>query len=331
MKKVNDTIRIIVFFIAILFAGTTGFVVFEDMEVWDGLYLTALTITTVGYGDIVPTHIPGKIFTIVLVFSGVGLVLYSFTKFAETMVEGGLQNILEKRKMKRKVAELRNHYIVCGYGRIGKVICHILQENSRPFVIIENHEEVIKNIEAEGLYALAGEAADDEVLLAAGIKNARGLIAVVSSDADNVFITLTARGLNPGLFILARSSGAPGADTKLLRAGASKVISPYYIGARRMAQLIVRPTVIDFIDLTMHAGELGLRMEELQVSDKANFVNKNLIESGIRKRFDIIVVAIKRQGQEMLFNPRSDTIILPGDILVVLGDHIQISALEKEV
>jgi voltage-gated potassium channel len=331
MKKVNDTIRIIGFFIAILFAGTTGFVVLEDMEVWDGIYLTALTITTVGYGDIVPTHVPGKIFTIVLVFTGVGLVLYSFTKFAETIVEGGLQNILEKRKMKRKVAELRNHYIVCGYGRIGKVICHILQENNRPFVIIENHEEVIKNIEAEGLYALSGEAADDEVLLASGIKNARGLIAVVSSDADNVFITLTARGLNPGLFILARSSGAPGADTKLLRAGASKVISPYYIGARRMAQLIVRPTVIDFIDLTMHAGELGLRMEELQVSDKADFVNKNLIESGIRKRFDIIVVAIKRQGQEMLFNPRSDTLILPGDILIVLGDHNQISALEKEV
>jgi voltage-gated potassium channel len=331
MKKVSDTIKIIGFFIAILFAGTTGFVVLEDMDIWDGIYLTALTITTVGYGDIVPTHIPGKIFTIVLVFSGVGLVLYSFTKFAETMVEGGLQNILEKRKMKRKVGELQNHYIVCGYGRIGKVICHILQENNRPFVVIENHEEVIRNIEAEGLCALAGEAADDEVLLAAGIKKARGLIAVVSSDADNVFITLTARGLNPGLFILARSSGAPGADTKLLRAGASKVISPYYIGARRMAQLIVRPTVIDFIDLTMHAGELGLRMEELLVSDKAYFVNKNLIESGIRKRFDIIVVAIKRQGQEMLFNPRSDTIILPGDILIVLGDHIQISALEKEV
>lgn len=332
MKKVSDTIRIIVFFIAILFVGTTGFVLLEDMEVWDGIYLTALTITTVGYGDIVPTHIPGKIFTIFLVFTGVGLVLYSFTKFAETMVEGGLQNILEKRKMKRKVAELQNHYIVCGYGRIGKVICHILQENKRPFVIIENHEEVIKNIEAQGLYALSGEAADDEILLAAGIKNARGLIAVVSSDADNVFITLTARGLNPGLFILARSSGASGADTKLLRAGASKVISPYYIGARRMAQLIVRPTVIDFIDLTMHAGELGLRMEEMQVSDKAYFVNKNLIESGIRKRFDIIVVAIKRQqGQEMLFNPGPETIILPGDILVVLGDHIQISALEKEV
>lgn len=331
MKKVRDTIRILVFFIAILFVGTTGFVVLEGMEVWDGLYLTALTITTVGYGDIVPTHVQGKIFTIFLVFTGVGLVLYSFTKFAETMVEGGLRNILEKRKMKKKVAELRNHYIVCGYGRIGKVICHILKENNRPFVVIDNHEETIRNIEAEGLYALPGEAADDEILLTAGIKNARGLIAVVSSDADNVFITLTARGLNPELFILARSSGAPGADTKLLRAGASKVISPYSIGAKRMAQLIVRPTVIDFIDLTMHAGELGLRMEELQVSDKASFANKNLVESGIRKRFDIIVVAIKRPGQEMLFNPKSDTLILPGDILIVLGDHIQISALEKEV
>lgn len=331
MKKIRDIIRIILFFIAILFVGTTGFALLEDLKIWDGIYLTVMTITTVGYGDIVPTHIPGKIFTVFLVFSGVGLVLYSFTKFAETMVEGGLRNILERRKMKRKVAELQNHYIVCGYGRIGKVICHILQKNNRPFVVIENHEEVIKNIEAEGLYALSGEAADDEILIAAGIKNARGLIAVVSSDADNVFIALTARVLNPGLYILARSSGAPGAETKLLRAGASKVISPYYIGASRMAQLIVRPTVIDFIDLTMHAGELGLRMEELLISDKASFVNKNLIESGIRKKFDIIVVAIKRQGQEMLFNPKSDTLILPGDILIVLGDHDQISSLEKEV
>jgi len=322
---------IVIFFIIILLAGSVGYIVFEDMGFWESMYLTAMTITTVGYGDIVPLHPQGKVFTVFLVFTGVGLVLYAFTKFAETMVEGGLRNILERRKMKKQVADLRNHYIVCGYGRIGRVICQILKDSKRPFVVIEQHEEEIKNIEAEGYYALSGNAADDEILLAAGIQASRGLIAVVSSDADNVFITLTARGLNPGLFILARSSGAPGADTKLIRAGASKVISPYYIGARRMAQLIVRPTVIDFIDLTMHAGELGLRMEEMLVSDRASFVNKNLIESGIRKKYDIIVVAIKRQGEEMLFNPKSDTVILPGDILIVLGDHGQISALEKDV
>ncbi len=331
MKNLPTILFIVIFFTAILLVGTLGFALLEGMDIGDGLYLTALTITTVGYGDIVPHTPQGKIFTVFLVFTSVGFVLYAFSKFAEVMVEGGLRNILERRKMNKQVSQLRNHYIVCGFGRIGKVICQILKESKRPFVVIEKNENEIRSIEEHGYIALAGEAADDEILLTAGIKEAKGLIAVVSSDADNVFITLTARGLNPGLYILARSSGAPGAETKLQRAGASKVISPYYIGARRMAQLVVRPTVIDFIDLTMHAGELGLRMEELLVSDKADFANKQLIESGIRKKFDIIVVAIKRQGEEMLFNPKPDSLILPGDILIVLGDHGQISALEREV
>jgi voltage-gated potassium channel len=328
MRKI---VKITVFFIVLLMSGTIGYMIFEDFGFFDSMYLTALTISTVGYGDIVPVQPLGRLFTVILVFTGVGFVLYAFSKLAETMVEGGLRNILERRKMNRKVAQLRSHYIVCGYGRIGRVICQILNENKRPFVVIENDAKEISNIEAEGYLALPGEAADDEILMTAGIKEARGLIAVVSTDADNVFITLTARGLNPGLFILARSSGTPGSDTKLMRAGASKVISPYYIGARRMAQLIVRPTVIDFIDLTMYAGELGLRMEELVVSKKASFANKNLMESGIRKEHDIIVVAIKRDGEGMIFNPKSATMILPGDILIVLGDHNQITALEKEV
>jgi len=319
------------FFIGLLVAGTTGFMMFEDFSFWDSIYLTAMTITTVGYGDIVPVNPTGKVFTIFLVFTGVGFVLYAFSRLAETMVEGGLRNILERRKMNKKVAQLRNHYIVCGYGRIGKVICEILKENGRPFVVIENDDDEIRNIEAEGFFALQGGASDDEMLITAGIKEALGLIAVVSTDADNVFITLTARGLNPGLFILARSSGTLGSDTKLMRAGASKVISPYYIGARRMAQLIVRPTVIDFIDLTMYAGELGLRMEEMRVGKKASFANKKLMDSGIRQQYDIIVVAIKREGEEMIFNPRPDTMILPEDILIVLGDHSQITELEKAV
>ena len=153
----RNLILITVFFIVILLAGSLGHIVFEDMGFWDSMYLTALTITTVGYGDIVPLHPQGKIFTVFLVFTGVGLVLYAFSKFAETMVEGGLRNILERRKMKKKVAHLRDHYIVCGYGRIGKVICQILNESGRPFVVIETNEEEIENIEAEGYYSLPGE------------------------------------------------------------------------------------------------------------------------------------------------------------------------------
>lgn len=304
---------------------------FEHIGFWQGLYLTSMTISTVGYGDIVPLTAKGRVFTVFLTFSGVGFVMYSFVKITETMIEGGLRDIFERTKMDKKVARLQGHYIVCGFGRIGQEICNILHENGRSFVVIEKNDETLKLVESLEYTALRGEAADDDILLQAQIDKAKGLIAVVSTDADNMFITLTARGINPKLYILARSSGVRGVDTKLMRAGATKVISPYSIGARRMAQLIVRPTVIDFIDLTMHAGELGLRMEELLVAQQASIANKTLIESGIRKHYDIIVVAIKRPDQEMIFNPGPNTIILPGDILIVLGEHDSINKLEKEV
>ena len=160
MKKL---VFITLFFVLLLMVGTTGYMVFEDFGFWNSVYLTAMTITTVGYGDIVPVHPFGKVFTVFLVFSGVGFVLYAFSRFAETMIEGGLRNILERRSMDKKVAQLRNHYIVCGYGRIGRVICQILHENKRPFVVIEQSEEEIRSIETEGFFALAGDASDDEV------------------------------------------------------------------------------------------------------------------------------------------------------------------------
>ncbi len=295
------------------------------------MYLTIITIATVGYGDMVPIYPAGKVFTVFLVFAGAGLFMYTFGKITEVMVEGSLQKILERRKMDKKIARLHDHFIICGFGRIGQVICEILSDAGRPFVVIERAEEELRELDTLGYISVAGEASEDDVLLTAGIERASGLIAVVSTDADNLYITLTSRGLNPSLFILARSSGSQGTRTKLLRAGASKVISPYYIGARRMAQLLLRPTVTDFIDLAMYAGELGLRLEEIPVQKSASFADKNLMDSGIRKRYDVIVVAIKRDGGEMLFNPKPDTMILPGDIMIVLGQADQITALEKDV
>ncbi len=233
--------------------------------------------------------------------------------------------------MKNFLSRLRDHYIVCGFGRIGKEICKVLQEHHRPFVIIEKDAEEIQAIEDLQYLPMQGDAADDEVLLNVGIERAKGLVSVVASDADNLYITLTARGLNPQLFIMTRSSGAPGVQTKLKRAGASKVISPYSIGARRMAHLIVRPTVTDFLDLTMRAGELDLVMEELVVGSNSHLNGKNLIESEIRKKYDVIVVAIKRQDSTMLFNPGPETRIMAGDILIVLGATEHILGLSREM
>ncbi len=327
MKKTVTGLTILA---ALLFVGTTGYMVLEGSSMLDALYMTVITITTVGYGEVFPLGPSGRLFTIALIVVGVSFVLYLFGNITEAMVEGSLQRILGRKKMEKKVARLKDHYIVCGFGRIGKVICSVLKENNRAFAVIEHDQEQIRQIEELGYLSLQGEASNDEMLLAAGIKRAKGLIAVVSSDADNVYITLSAKGLNPNLFILARSSGEEGSEVKLLRAGANKVISPYYIGACRMAHLLVRPTVIDFIDLTVHAGELGLRLEEMRVTDKADFIkNKSLKETNIRKEYDLIVVAIKRDQGEMLFNPSPDTTILPGDILVVLGEHDHINSFEK--
>jgi voltage-gated potassium channel len=331
MMPLRKVILLVVLFLLILSVGTIGYMTLENTSLIDGLYLTAITITTVGYGDIVPIHPAGRLFTVVLVFCGVSYVMYLFGKITESMVEGGLRRIVERRKMHKKIARLKDHYIVCGFGRIGMEICSILKENNRPFVVIERDKEVVREVESLGYIELMGEASDDDVLLDAGIQRAKGLIAVVSSDADNLYITLTARGLNPDLFILTRSSGVQGVARKLKRAGASRVISPYSIGARRMAQLVVRPTVMDFIDLAMQAGELGLRMEELVISENASIAGKTLVESGLRKQYDIIVVAIKRGDEPMFFNPKPDTRLHAGDILIVLGDSDHIASLERVV
>ena len=316
--------------ICLLLLGTGGYMVIEKSSFLDSLYMTIITITTVGYGEVVPLTKMGKIFTMFLILVGMSFVLYLLGEITQTVVAGGLKRILGGNDMEKKVAELKKHYIVCGFGRIGKVICQSLQENHKPFAIIENDPQEVQKIMALGYIVLQGNAAEDEMLMKAGIKEAKGLIAVVSSDADNVYIVLSARGLNPDLFILARSSSS-GSETKLLRAGADKVISPYYIGACRMAQLLVRPTVVDFLDLTVHGGELGLRLEEMSVTEHTQFVNMTLLDSKIRMKYDLIVVAIKRQNGEMQFNPSPQTKILPGDTLVLLGEHESIKALEKEL
>ncbi|MEN8232728.1 MAG: potassium channel protein [Thermodesulfobacteriota bacterium] len=315
----------------ILIYGTSGYMFIEEMNLTDAVYMTVISITTVGFSEVRPLSSAGKYFTVVLIFGGVGFFLYMVSLITEAMIEGGLHTFLGRRLMEKKMAVMKDHYIVCGFGRIGKVISKILHENKRTFMIIENDPEEIAAIKELGYLVLEGDSTNDDILQKAHIMNAKSLIAVTSSDADNVYIILSARGLKPDIYILARSSGKKGAETKLLRAGANKVFSPYEIGARRMAQSLVRPTVIDFIDLTVHEGELGLRLEELQVSDKATFANKTLMDSGIRSEYDLIVVAIKRLKGEMLFNPNPNTDILPGDILVVLGEHVNIQGLEKKI
>lgn len=318
--------------LVILLFGAFGYMYLEGSTFMDGLYMTVITITTVGYSEAVPLDLKGKVFTIFLILAGVSFVLYLFGKVTEAVVEGGLKETFRRSIMEKKLAKIENHFVVCGFGRIGSVICQSLTDNERDFVVVENDAEEVKNITKAGHMYVEGDAADDDILIRAGIERAKGLIAVVSSDAENVYITLSAKQLNPHLFVMGRTSGKRGAKTKLLRAGADKVVSPYFIGARQMANMVLRPTVIDFLDLTVHAGEIGLRMEEMAIPENASFANMTLMDSGIRKNYDLIVVAIKRSGEgQMLFNPSHLTVIEPNDIMIVLGELKNIKRLEEEL
>ncbi len=324
-------IRVVGVFIGIVATGVIGYMYFENIGFSDALYMTIITVSTVGYGDMVPVHTAGKIFTIFMVLCGVGYVMYMFSKIMETVVEGGLREIMGKRQMAKELARLKDHYIVCGYGRIGKVICATLSENEKNFVVIENDPDEFQNIAESGYNVVLGDASEDDILSTAGIALAKGLIAVVSTDADNVFISLTARGLNSNIDIMARSSGAQGSKRKLKRAGADRVISPYTIGGMRMAHSLIRPNVIDFIEATMAVDEYDLQIEELAVGETADLVGKSLMDSNIRKSFDIIVIGIKRGTDTMLFNPKPDIIILARDILIVLGKRQQIAELKIKI
>jgi voltage-gated potassium channel len=330
MKFTTRFILDLLIFSLILIGGCLGFMVIEGWNALDALYMTIISVTTVGFQEVHPLSLPGKIFTMFLIVSGVGFILYFLGSIARMMVEGTIKDVLGRRKLEKQISQISGHYIVCGFGRIGRTVSQLLREKPMEVVVIEKDPGCIPLFQEKNILYVSGEATSEENLLKAGLLKARGLVAAASSDADNVYITLTARGLNPGLFILARAA-EESSIIKLTRAGADKVASPYDIGARSMANTILRPTVIDFIELAMHNRSLDLQMEELTVGEKSEMKNLTLMESAIRKDFDLIVVAIKKGTGEMIFNPSSQAKIQVGDILVALGDRENLTRLEKKL
>ena len=288
--------------------------------------MTIITLATVGYGEVHNLSHQGQIFTIFLIVFGVGTIAYTIGLMIQFMVEGQLQQIMGRKKVQKKISRLQGHYIICGYGRIGRLICREFVAKPTPFIVVENDPKRCQRLAEDGHLFIEGDATQDEILEQAGIHQAKGLITVVTSDAANVFIILTARGINPKLFIMARA-GEEGAEVKLLRAGANKVISPYTIGASRMAQVILRPAVIDFIDIATGSDNIKLQMEEIPVVTESHLVGKSLRQSGIRQELQLIVIGIK-QDEKMFFNPEADTIIKAGHILIALGDYPNIQKLE---
>jgi voltage-gated potassium channel len=303
------------------------------IEGWTGLealYMTIITLSTVGFQEVHPLSRSGKIFTMLLIVSGVGFMFYFLGSIARMMVEGTIKDVLGRRKLEKQISQISGHYIVCGFGRIGRTVSQLLREKPIEVVVIEKDPEHIPFFQEKKILYVTGEATSEEILLMAGILRAKGLVAAVSSDADNVYISLTARGLNPDLFILARAA-EESSIKKLTRAGADKVVSPYDIGARSMANTILRPTVIDFIELAMHNRNLDLQIEELTVGEQSEIKDLTLMESTIRQDYDLIVVAIKKKSGEMIFNPSFQAKIEVGDILVALGDCENLNRLGKKL
>jgi voltage-gated potassium channel len=316
--------------VSVIAFGTLGYSLIEGWPLFDALYMTVITLATVGFREVHELSPQGKIFTIVLIISGTGMIAYTLSSLIQFTLEGQLRKILGRKKVESRISKLRGHYIVCGYGRIGHLICQEFQSRPLPFVVVEKNPLHIERLVRDGNMYVEGDATDDDTLQAAGIEHASGLITAVTSDTDNVYITLTARGLNPKLFILARA-GEAGSEKKLMRAGASKVISPYTIGASRMAQAILRPSVVDFIEIATASEHLELQLEELRVCSGSELAGKDLVSSGIRQSMGIIIVGIKQPDGHMIFNPRPDTTIDPDSVLILLGERTAIQQLEKIV
>jgi len=316
--------------LTVVAGGTVGYVIIEGWSVWDAFFMTVTTVTTVGYREVHPLTRPGQVFTVVLIVGGVGAVFYTATMLVTIVVEGGLQRGFERRRVSRMLEDVRDHFILCGYGRIGSIIAEELSGQGVPFVVIERSHERAREVADRGWIGLEDDASREDVLTRAGIHQARGLIAAVGTDAENVYTVLTARVMRPDLYIIARVE-SDDAEHKLRRAGADRVISPYNIGATHIVQTALRPAVVDFVQLATRSGHLDLSMEQVHIAARSSLVGRTIVEAGIRQKFGVIIVAIRRTDGAMEFNPPPETVIRAGDELIVLGGPQSVKSLEEAV
>jgi voltage-gated potassium channel len=311
--------------VLIISGGTLGYAFLEGWDFFDSFYMTIITLTTVGFGEVHPLSRVGRMFTVALIVGGVGTVFYALSTAAKFMLEGEFEEIFGRKRLEKKIKELRDHFIVCGYGRMGRIICRELREKKISFVVVEKMPE--KLLGGQDVLVVEGDATKDEVLKEVGIEKAKGLISVLPTDAENLYVVLSARGLNPNLTIVARA-GDEGSEQKLIRAGADRVVSPYYIGGLRIAHTVLKPAVVDFIEFATKSGNIDLQMEEIIMQEGSELVGCTLDECGIGRDLGIIVVAIKQGSGEMRFNPTYKTAIKAGDTLIALGEISKLKVLE---
>lgn len=308
--------------------GCIGYMLIEGWGFFDALYMTIITIATVGYSEVHAISVPGRMFTVALIILGVGYFLYVVGNIIQFLVEGRIRMVLGRRKLDTQINKLKGHYIICGYGRIGRVLTRFLIQRYLDVVVVERNKDRVERMDEDGILYLLGEATDEGLLERAGIDRAKALVTAVATDADNVFLVLIAKQLNPELYIVARAEQNMTKKT-LLAAGANKVISPYDIGARRMAHAILRPTVIEFLELAFADENTDIQLEEILVHDGSRLEGLALKDSGIRQDLDLIINVIKKTDGRMLFNPGADTTLEAGDTLVVMGRAVSLKQLER--
>ncbi len=309
-------------------AGTAGYMLIEGWTFTEALYMTIISLTTVGFGEVRPLSMVGRLFTSVLLLVGVGGFAYGFSTIIELLFTASLGGQLHRRRMVRQINRLRNHVIVCGYGRVGQSAIESLRESKHNMVIVEHIPERVQAAIEAGLVVIEGDATKDEVLQQAGIERAWGLIVSTGNDAQNLFIVLSARALNENLFIVSRSIDAEN-EAKMRLAGANRVVSPYRIGGRHMANIIVRPHVTDFFDVVTLDGGVELWVEELFLASGSPLVGQTVGQADIRRRTGTIIVALMRQGGQNTITPHADTVLEAGDELIVLGTREQVAVLES--
>ena len=304
--------------------GIVGYMLIERWSLLDSFYMVIITISTVGYTEIHPLSAVGRIFTTSLIIVGVGTMLFGFGVFAETLADNSFGIFGRQRQMEARLNALRGHFIVCGYGRIGTQIVIEFEEHNVPYVIIERNDEPLDRLHKGGRLYLEGDAASEEILKSAGIERAKGLVSAVDSDEKAVYVTLAARALNPGLYIIARG-GQPDSIRRLELAGANRVISPYRMAGHRMAELAVHPALVDVLD-TLHHGGSEIGLEEVLVSPNASVLGKTLSQAGLLDASRAKLLAIRRRDGSLHVNPSGDLRLEEDDLLIALGDEAQLLA-----
>lgn len=297
--------------------GAVGFVLTEGLPLIDAIYFATQTVTSVGYGDLAPKETAGRIFATVFMLVGGGAVLYAIGVLAQSVVQSGIIAALGTGQNRRLMNKLENHFIVCGAGRVGARVIRELQKDNCPFVVIERDEKLVAALAENGEFVIIGDATLEDNLKKARVHRAKGLAACLPSDSDNVYVVLTARDLNKNLHIVARAVEEQ-AESKLIRAGANRVVAPTIIGSLNMARALVKPAVADFMD-SIIAEELDLVFEDFLIESNSPYAGKLLKETDIRTGLDLVVIAIRRKSGERMFHPSGDIEIRVGDLLILIG------------